>query len=192
MGIPREPCTKQGLRRDYTPTPQITKSYLLGALHDATSHRTTYRIATKYKSYARVLQKGIQNLKNHAWIYREGKHRHLWIVEFSKTLLHNSSLVSQKDQREYVCGYFDAEGGVAKKKSVRYYIYFAQKNKKDVQMVKDILEANGIRCGILHNPSRKIDPLYWRFFIRASSYELFARLIGSHHPIKKHYLRMKI
>ena len=47
MVIPREPRLNRGLRRDYTPTPQITKSYLLGVLHDATVRKTTYRVATK-------------------------------------------------------------------------------------------------------------------------------------------------
>jgi len=47
----------------------MTKVYLLGALHDATDHNNTFRIATKYLSYAQVLQKGIQHLGGNAWIY---------------------------------------------------------------------------------------------------------------------------
>jgi hypothetical protein len=78
MVIPREPNdlltngNSEGLRRDYTPAPQITKAYLLGCLHDATIRRTTYRISTKNLSYAKVLQSGLKNLNANAWIYKEG------------------------------------------------------------------------------------------------------------------------
>ncbi len=58
--------------------------------------------------------------------------------------------------------------------------------------VKQYLEELDIHCGKIHNPSKKVDPNYWRFYIRASSYINFARIIGSDHPDKRHYLRMKI
>ena len=64
--------------------------------------------------------------------------------------------------------------------------------KKDLKQVKDWLEQLGIKCGSIHNPSKKVDPNYWRFFIGVKSYERFARIIGSWHPVKSHFLRMKI
>lgn len=170
----------------------MTKQYLLGVLHDATVRNTTYRIATKNRNFADYLAREIQKFDVEAWIYKEGKNRDLWIVEFSKTLLQNVSTQSLQDKIEYVRGYFDAEGGIAKSKQVRYYLYFAQKNKTDLLQVKRYLEELGIGCGMMHNPSKRIDPNYWRFFVKAKSYSDFAKTIGSDHPEKRQYLRMKI
>ena len=36
--------------------------------------------------------------------------------------------ISQKDKIEYLRGYFDTDGGVAKSINVRFYLYFCQKN----------------------------------------------------------------
>lgn len=40
----------------------LTKAYLLGALHDATVRRITYRIGAKDLSYAKFLKEGIVKL----------------------------------------------------------------------------------------------------------------------------------
>ncbi|MBI3887506.1 hypothetical protein HY310_00370 [Candidatus Microgenomates bacterium] len=102
--IPREPSdiTSGGRRRDYTPTPYFTKTYLLGVLHDATERKTTFRIATKSNDFAKVLINGIHLLNFGAWIYREGKNRDLWIVEFSKSFLKNTRILSKKDKINYI------------------------------------------------------------------------------------------
>ncbi len=170
----------------------MTKQYLLGVLHDATIRNTTYRIATKSRNFADYLAREIQKFGVRAWIYKKGKYRDLWIVEFSKTLLQNMSIQSLRDKIEYVRGYFDAEGGIAKNTHVRYYLYFAQKNKTDLLQVKRYLEECGIDCRVMHNPSKRIDPNYWRFFVKAKSYADFAKIIYSDHPEKRQYLRMKI
>ena len=182
----------QGLRRDYTLTPYMTKQYLLGMAHDGTERHTTYRIATNSKAFAEFLQKGIRTLHVGAWIYKEGKLRNLWIVEFPNKILKNVIIQSRKNKIEYIRGYFDAEGGIAKKLSVRYYLYFCQKDKKDLLQVKKYLEDVGIICGNIHNPSKMVDSNYWRFYISAKSYTNFAKIIGSDHPEKVRYLRMKI
>jgi hypothetical protein len=198
MAIPREPKEifsnkiSAGLRRDYTPAPQISLCYLFGVLHDATERQTTYRVASKCKAFCEFLSKGIRKIGFGAWVYKEGKDRNLWIVEFSKNLLKEVKIKSKQNKIDYIRGYFDTEGGIAKNPNVRYYIYFAQKDKKDLLQVKKFLEELKISCGKLHNPSRKVDPDYWRFFVRAKSYEDFARLINSSHPEKRKYLRMKI
>ncbi len=192
MVIPREPSVKGGLRRDYTRAFQISKHYLLGLLHDATERKTTYRIATKSKDFSDFLVKGIKNLGMSAWNYKEGKNRDLWITEFSKSLLKNVKIVSKTDKIDYVRGYFDAEGGISKHSSVRFYIYFCQKDRRDLSKVKKYLEEIGITCGKTHNPSIKVDPNYWRFFVRAKSYSKFARIISSSHPEKITFLKMKI
>jgi hypothetical protein len=75
---------------------------------------------------------------------------------------------------------------------VRFYIYFAQKDLQDLNKVKNYLEELGIECGKVHNPSKRIDPNYWRFFIKASSYKDLAKTIGSNHPKKRYLLRKKI
>lgn len=169
----------------------MTKAYLLGVLHDATECRNTYRISQKSRKYVEFLAKGIKSLGYKAWVYKEGKLRNLYIVEFSKFVLKDTKIRSIQNKIDYVRGYFDAEGSVNRDPKVRYYLYFAQKNLADLQEVKDYLIEFGINCGKIHNPSKKIDPDYWRFFIRAKSYEKFIKIIGSNHPIKGHFLRVK-
>ncbi len=170
----------------------MTKSYILGALHDGTVRKLTYRIVQKEQEYIDFLAKGIQNLGQKAWTYKEGKTRHLYVVEFSKTFLKDYVITTIEDKIDYLRGYFDAEGGIPRSPKVRYYIYYAQKNLKDLEQVKIYLEELKISCGIIHNPSKRIDPNYWRFFIRKESYQEFAKLVGSWHPIKSQFLRMKI
>ena len=170
----------------------MTKAYLLGALHDATVRKITYRIGAKDLSYAIFLKKGLIALGHKAWIYKEGKNRNYYIVEFVKSVLDQTTLNSIKDKVDYIRGYFDTDGGIARSEKVRYYIYFAQKNKADLVNVKDYLNQLGIDCGIIHNPSKKIDANYFRFFVRANSYQKFAEIIGSWHPVKSKFLRVKI
>lgn len=170
----------------------MTKAYLLGALHDGTTRKITYRIVQKEREYIEFLVKGIHELGSNAWMYQEGKSRQLFVAEFSRNLLRGFEISSSEDKIDYIRGYFDAEGGISRNTQVRYYIYFAQKNLDDLKQVKEYLEEFEIESGVIHNPSKNVDPFYWRFFIRACSYEKFAQLIGSWHPIKSCYLRLKI
>lgn len=192
MVIPREPRLNRGLRRDYTPTPQITKAYLLGVLHDATVRKTTYRVATKSREFAEIIKQGINTLGRNAWIYKEGKSRNLWIIEFSKSLLNKMRIISKQNKLDFIRGFFDAEGGIAKDPKVRFYLYFCQKNKKVLLQIKRYLCDFGITSGEIHNPSIRVDPDYWRFYIRAKSYHDFAKIVGSNHPEKFVILRKKI
>lgn len=170
----------------------MTKAYLLGALHDGTVRKLTYRIVQKDQEYIEFLVKEIKSLGQNAWMYREGKTRNLYVAEFSTSFLKDFVIDSNQDKVDYIRGYFDAEGGVSRDPKVRYYLYFAQKNLKDLMQVKIWLEELGIICGSIHNPSKKVDSNYWRFFISVKSYEKFAKVIGSWHPIKSQFLRMKI
>ena len=195
MVIPREPLrlTLRGLRRDYTPTPKhLTKAYLLGILHDSTERKTTYRISQKGEKFVKFIAQGIKNLGRKAWVYREGKERDVYVVEFSKSLLKDFKIKTKQDKVDYIRGYFDAEGGITKSTKVRYYLYFCQKDKKDLQQVKLYLEEFGINCGAIHNPSQKVDPNYWRFYILANSWKNFALKVGSFHPDKLKIFRIKI
>ena len=170
----------------------ITKAYILGVLHDATETKTTYRVSQKSKAFVEMIANGIRSLGGSAWTYKEGKYRSVYVVEFSKSFSRKNQTLFQTRQRDYIRGYFDAEGGIAKSRSVRYYLYFAQKNQKDLLEVRSYLKELGIVCGQTHNPSSKVDPNYWRFYVRAQSYRDFAVLIGSSHPEKSRYVRLKI
>lgn len=170
----------------------MTKAYLLGALHAGTARKLTYRIGQKDRAYIEFLVKGIKELGRNAWMYKEGKDRQLYVVEFSKSFLKDFVIETLQDKIDYIRGYFDAEGGVSRDPKVRYYLYFAQKNLKDLEQVKGYLQELGIICGLTHNPSKRRDPDFWRFFISVKSYERFARIIGSWHPVKAGFLRMKI
>ena len=169
----------------------MTKAYLLGILHDATERENTFRISQKSKLLVSFIADGIKDLGGNAWIYKEGKNRSVYVVEFSKSFLGDKKIITRKDKIDYIRGYFDADGGISKLQSVRFYIYFAQKNLSDLSEVKKYLNELNISSGVIHNPSRKVDPDYWRFYIRSKSYGDFIRIIGSWHPEKRHFLRMK-
>ena len=170
----------------------MTKPYLLGALHDGVVRHKTCRIVQKSSEYIEFIKNGIHEIGHNAWSYREGKNRNLYVVEFSKSLLNGLEINSRQDKIDYIRGYFDAEGGLAQAHHVRYYVYFAQKNLQDLMQIRDYLEDLKIKCGIIHNPSKNVDPNYWRFYIRSQSYIDFAKIVGSWHPVKSQYLRMKI
>ncbi len=170
----------------------MTKSYLLGALHDGTKRKYTFRIAQKFESYVKEIKDIVQKMDYKAWTYKEGKSREVFIVEFSRKVLDGFKIKTREDKLEYITGYFDAEGSAPRKQSSRPYFYFCQKNLEDLTQVKEYLEEFGISCGEIHNPSRSKDPNYWRFYISAKSYKDFARLIKSKHPIKKKVLEMVI
>ncbi len=170
----------------------MIKAYILGALHDATKRKNTYRICQKSKAYVEFIAQGIRGLGHKAWVYREGQTRDLYVVEFSSRLLADVKISSRAEKIAYIRAYFDTDGGIAKSKQVRYYIYFAQKDLADLQHVKTMLESLGICCGRIHNPSKRVDPNYWRFYIAAKSHFDFACIIGSDHPDKRSYVRMKI
>jgi intein-encoded DNA endonuclease-like protein len=170
----------------------MSKGYLLGVMHDSTERKTTYRISSKEKSFTETIANMIKNMGFNAWTYREGKTRDMYVVEFSKKVVENVKLISKQEKIDYIRGYFDAEGSIPRSKNSRFYIYFAQKNKSDLEQLKSYITDLGIICGKTHNPSKKIDPNYWRFFISCKSYETFIKEIGSKHPIKRQLLRMKI
>jgi LAGLIDADG-like domain len=91
-------------------------------------------------------------------------------------------------------GYFDAEGGIPRNRDARFYVQFVQKNREDLARVQSFLNDLGIRCGRIHNPSFRVDPDYWRFYVLADSHENFIRHVGSWHSRKRSLLeaRMKI
>ena len=91
----------------------------------------------------------------------------------------------------YVRGFFDAEGGVPHT-SDRFYIQLVQKNLEKIEQIKFVLNELNIESGKIHNPSRRVDPNYWRIFILAKDHKKFASIINSFHPVKAEIFRNRM
>lgn len=176
------------------------ESYLQGALRDGTRserHRT-HRFSQSNPGWLQTLGIALKRLGYRSWSYREGKTRNVWVLETTASFLSiefdASELVGYPEGLDYVRGYFDAEGGMPKQAAVRLYLQITQKDRANLETVRSILEAGDIRCGRIHNPSHRVDPSYWRFYVRACSQESFMSLVGSWHPRKRQQMetRMKI
>ncbi len=176
----------------------VLQAYLQGALHDGTRSRShaTHRFAQKGTEWLRRLATILTALGHRSWIYREGKDRTVFSLETSASFLDvmfdPDRLGTQPEQVAYVRGYFDAEGGVPRSPTHRFYVQLTQKNRVELSKLKAILERLGVACGKLHNPSARVDPDYWRFFVKTCSHVAFASQIGSWHPIKEWILRRKL
>jgi len=172
------------------------RMYILGALHDATYNKRhqTHRFSQSSEKWLQLLQAIFQRLGNKSWIYREGQNRFVWILETSAKIDVNQCPANDNDKVAYIRGYFDAEGGMPKSSDQILYFQFCQKDKFDLSNVRNWLCELGISCGAIHNPSRKVDDNYWRFFISRKSHIEFMERIGSWHPRKSKQieLRMKI
>ena len=170
---------------------EITNAYLQGILGDATYNKLhkTHRISQGNREWLERIKNLLSDIGEKSWIYREGKTRNVYVLEAtSKKLSMNfDPMILQSDAEKiaYIRGYFDAEGGVSHDERVRFYLQFAEKNRDRLEKVKNLLKQLGIECGNIHNPSSKSDPNYWRFYIRAKSYNRFINMIGSWHPRKQ-------
>ena len=91
----------------------------------------------------------------------------------------------------YARGYFDAEGGIPKGRESRFYVQFVQKDRSDLDTVRGALNSLGITCGVLHVPSPRVDPDYWRFYVASASHRRFAAAVGSWHPRKRALLQQR-
>ena len=176
----------------------VLKAYLFGALHDGTfnkKHKTS-RIAQSNKHWLVLLQKVLKKLGHNAWIYAEGKDRTVSVIETTAPFLQNNvqpcQLVTAEEQIAYIRGYFDAEGGIPKDNKHWMYIQLSQKNYDELAQIVVILESLGVHCGKIHNPSKKVDPEYWRFFISRRSHDDFIKIIGSWHPRKMKLLAHRV
>ena len=135
-----------------------------------------------------MVKRLIEGAGGRAWTYREGKERALFVVEFASSFVKAHHVVTRSDSVSYARGFFDAEGGVPADPQDPPYIYFAQKNRKDLEELWGLLRLLGISCGRIHQPSVRADPDYWRFYVSHSSHIRFARLVGSWHPRKMRIL----
>ena len=176
------------------------EAYLQGALRDGTRsalHRT-HRFSQAHPIWLSVLSDALSSLGHRSWMYREGRNRTVWVLESSARFLSLNfdplPLVGTVEGLAYVRGCFDADGGMPRESSARLYVQFVQKSRRSLEDVVAILSAAGIACGRVHNPSQRIDPDYWRVFVKAESLERFMTLVSSWHPVKRQQIetRMKI
>ena len=184
----------EGILREISCTePSALRAYLGGASRDCTynSMHRTFRFTQKDRDWLLVLQAALSRLGSSSWIYREGA-RVVWALETSFEPEAIPSYLSLTMASPWARGYFDAEGGCPYHPSARFYVQLAQKNKEDLCLLRDTLERLNIRCGRLHNPSQRVDPHYWRFFVRARSHRDFAQIVDSWHPRKRMILRARL
>ena len=111
---------------------------------------------------------------------------------FLSTHFDASPLMGTPQGLHYVRGYFDAEGGMPTDPQARLYLRFCQKDRPNLEVVAQILQSWGLTCGRLHNPSRTVDPNYWRFYVATRSHEQFMTLVGSWHPRKRQQIRTRM
>jgi len=176
--------------------PQI-KAYLLGALHDGTfSSNKRFRISQIGTDWLKILQGFFRKLGYNSWIYKEGKHRKVYVLETLADFLdfNFNPLEMEKEEEKigYIRGFFDAEGGIPKDEKARFYIQLVQNDKEKLIKIKKLLNDLKIETGKIHNPSQFIDPDYWRMYILAKSHQAFLIKIGSWHPRKIKTLKKRM
>jgi hypothetical protein len=172
-------------------TPRVTEAYLLGALHDGTYNvrRKTHRFSQSNIGWLRILKQQLALAGYKGWIYKEGKTRGVYVLETSAKFLDISfnpqNLATLDEKIAYIRGFFDAEGGIPRQLSARFYIQLVQKDRSKLEWIHTELKGIGINCGVIHIPSKRIDPDYFRFFIATRSHGEFKNKIGSWHPRKQ-------
>ena len=173
-----------------TPFEKEFRAYLQGALHDASLNKCNrYRFTQKGTEWLLIIQYLLKLLGYNAWIYREGKDRDVYALETLAEFLDFDfdimPLETKIEKSAYIRGFFDAEGGIPKKESNKFYIQLVQKDKDKILKLKKVLEEFGIFTGKIHNPSVRVDPNYWRIFVSTKSHLQFAKHIWSWYPRKQ-------
>lgn len=167
---------------------QVIKAYLFGAMHDGTIRHNRYRIAQKGTQWLEVMQMLLADLGYKSWIYREGRTRQVYILESVAPIFRESfdpwDLTTLEEKQAYVRGFFDAEGGTPQALVSKRYIQLVQKDQRKIKLIKQLLTEMGIQTGKIHNPSKRVDPDYWRIFVSLPSIRSFVIKIGSWHPRK--------
>jgi hypothetical protein len=133
----------------------------------------------------------LERLGSRSWIYREGL-RDVWVIETTYRLYGEERFEAEGERSAFVRGYFDAEGGIPRDVSARFYVQLVQKDFVDLARVHGFLEGLGIRCGRIHNPSVRVDPAYWRFYVLSASHEDFIKRVSSWHPRKRMLLDRRV
>lgn len=177
----------------------IVKAYLFGALHDGNRHAgNRTRIAQKDIRWLRMIKSIMETIGEHSWIYKEGKNRNVYILESVSKIFQEEfdpeNLKSSLEKRAYIRGFFDAEGGIPHSQDSFLYIQLVQKDYAKIALIKSILLQLGVQTGVIHNPSKRVDPNYWRIFVSRNSIMKFVGTIESWHPQKEEIFKrwMKI
>ncbi|HEX2026470.1 MAG TPA: LAGLIDADG family homing endonuclease [Nitriliruptorales bacterium] len=168
-------------------SPEAARAYIAGATRDGHVNRLhqTLCISQADPEWLLLLQILFEKLGSRSWIYRESARRSVWTLEICRVVDPVPTLDTLDEVAAFVRGYFDAEGGIPRDIDSRFYIQICQKDRRDlIHLRRLLLERLSIACGRLHNPSVRIDPEYWRFYVRASGHSRFAAVVGSWHPIK--------
>lgn len=179
---------------------QIVQAYLFGAMHDGTVRQSDhrFRIAQKGTGWLKTIQKLVSSVGYKSWIYQEGKKRDVYVLESVALIFRESfdpyRLRTSEEKKAYVRGFFDAEGGIPRSLASKRYVQLAQKDRRKIKLLKEILAEFGIATGKIHNPSKRVDPGYWRLYVSRRSITDFVSQIGSWHPRKRAIFRewMKI
>ena len=172
------------------------EAYLQGALHDASRNkRTRIRFVQKGSEWLEVLKNLLMTFGHKSWMYREGKDREVYALETTARFLDfnfDPIDLNVQEQAAYICGFFDAEGGIPRNKHSTFYIQLVQKDPAKIAKLKAMLTAMNISSGVIHNPSERVDPDYWRIFVSTKSHRQFVKIIGSWHPRKYATLRERM
>lgn len=181
------------------PSSKEIQAYFQGALHDASLNKgKRFRFTQSDRRWLEKLQQLLNTIGYRSWIYREGKTRSVYTLEtlapFLDFRFDPLGLKTEEEKTAYIQGFFDAEGGIPRIPNARFYIQLVQKDKKKIELLKGMLSTLGIETGVVHNPSIRVDPNYWRVFVATRSHHVFADQIGSWHPRKASIFarRMKI
>jgi len=173
------------------------RTYLLGALHDGTfSSNERFRISQKGTEWLKILKRLFSQLGYNAWIYKEGSDRKVYVLETLADFLDFNfnplRLKKNEEKTGYIRGFFDAEGGIPRNEKARFYIQLTQNDKGKLEKLKILLNDLRIKTGKIHNPSRSVDPDYWRMYVLVNSQKRFIQKIGSWHPRKIRTLRKRM
>ncbi len=167
---------------------QVIKAYLFGAMHDGTIRENRYRIAQKGTEWLRVIQSLLVSIDYKSWIYQEGRNRDVYILESVSPIFRESFdpgiLGDSKEIEAFIRGFFDAEGGIPRSLTAKKYIQLVQKDYLKMVLLKELLTKLSISTGKIHNPSKRVDPNYWRLFVSMPSIPRFVSKVGSWHPRK--------
>jgi len=197
-------ANQQGSLRDPSETTRqapfskkIIKAYLLGSLHDGTfSSNKRFRFSQKGTEWLRILQVLLSRVGYNSWIYREGLNRSVYVLETLADFLDFKfdplKLKTDREKVSYIRGFFDAEGGVPKNNYAKFYIQLTQNDREKLEKLKKILNDLKIETGKIHNPSKEVNPNYWRMYILSRSRRRFVEKIGSWHPRKAIIFRKRV
>ncbi len=179
--------------------------YILGSLRDGClTSQWTIKIKQKNREwlsdvlvplFKKVFDRDIKNN-----IYIQRGYTTVWYLAFKdekiwKALKHHEARPArtQEEQKFYIMGYWDADGGCPKKPSNKrkIYIKFTQKDKKSLDELKKMVENFGIKCGKVRLSENARYGKIWRFSITNKVGMIrFCKEISSLHPEKRQRLKV--